>query len=63
MRMDGNIVVDIGNKQLWPCKNMEEERLPKHLLELQAEGRRLRGRPAMTWKEDVARAMSQRLYG
>jgi hypothetical protein len=48
MRVDGNIVEDIRKKQLilyGHLKRMEEERLPKQLLECYAERRRCRGTP------------------
>jgi hypothetical protein len=39
---------------------MEEERLPKQLLEWHAEGRRRMGRPRTTWKQDIVTAMAER---
>jgi hypothetical protein len=61
--MDGNTVDDIRNRQLLRyghVKRKEEERLAKQLLEWQAEGRRRRGRPRMTWEEEIAKAVSER---
>jgi hypothetical protein len=63
MRVDGNIVEDIRKKQLilyGHVKRMEEERLPKQLLECNAEGRRCRGKPRTTWKQDIVTAMAER---
>jgi hypothetical protein len=51
MRVDGNIVEDIRKKQLilyGHVKIMEEERLPKQLLEWYAERRRCRGKSRTT---------------
>jgi hypothetical protein len=39
---------------------MEEERLPKQLLEWHAEGRRSRGIPRTIWKQDVVTAMAEK---
>jgi hypothetical protein len=61
--VDGNIVEDTRKKQLiWydHVKRMEEERLPKHLLERHAEGRRRRERHRTTWKQDIVKAMAKR---
>jgi len=63
MRVDGNIEEDTRKEQLiWygHVKRMEEERLPKQLLEWHAEGRRRRGRPRTTWKQDIVTAMAER---
>jgi hypothetical protein len=48
MRVDGNIAEDIRKKQLiWygQVKRIEEEHVPKQLLEWHAEGQRCRGKP------------------
>jgi hypothetical protein len=61
MRVDRNVVEDIRKKQLiWygHVKRMEEERLPKWLLEWHAKGRRRRARPRTTWKQDIVKAMT-----
>jgi hypothetical protein len=63
MGLDGNVVEDIRKKQLiWygHVKRMEKERLPKQLLEWRAEGRRRRGRPRTTWKQDIVTAVAER---
>jgi hypothetical protein len=63
IRVGGNIVEDIRKKHLiWygHVKRMEEGRLPKHILEWHAEGRRRRGRPRTTWKQDIMMAMAER---
>jgi hypothetical protein len=63
MRVDGNIVEDIWKKQLiWygHIKRMDEEHLPKQLLEWHAEGRRHRGSARTTWKEDIMMAVAER---
>jgi hypothetical protein len=55
MRIHGNIADGIRNKRfLWHghVRRTEQGRLPKQVLEGQAEGWRRRGRPTMTWKED-----------
>jgi hypothetical protein len=59
MRADVNAVDDIRKKQLiWygHVKRMEEEVIPKQLLEWRAEGRR----PRTTWQQDIVTAVAER---
>jgi hypothetical protein len=63
VKVDGNVVEDIQKKQLvWygHVKRMEEEHLLNQSLEWHAEGRRRRGRPRTTWKQDIVTVMAER---
>jgi hypothetical protein len=63
MRADGNIEENTRKEQLiWygHVKRMEEEHLPMQLLVWNAGGRRRRGRPRTTWKQDIVTSVAER---
>ncbi|XP_046674870.1 uncharacterized protein LOC124363653 [Homalodisca vitripennis] len=66
MKRKETIVEAIRQKQLvWfgHLKRMDEERLPKILMEWLPTERRKRGRPRETWKQGISKAMSERNLG
>lgn len=63
MGVNGTLTTDIETKQLtWygHVQRMNNERLPKKVMEWIPAYRRKRGRPKKTWKEGVVKAMSLR---
>lgn len=63
MQYQNSIVDFVHNKQLtWygHVRRMGDERIPKQILEWIPTGRRKRGRPVVTWMEEIGREMRQR---
>ncbi|XP_030753973.1 uncharacterized protein LOC115880819 [Sitophilus oryzae] len=63
MKVEGNIVRDIQEKQLqWygHVQRMADDRIPKQVLQWTPTDRRKRGRPKLSWNQGIDSAMSER---
>lgn len=61
--IEGSLTTDIEQKQLiWygHVQRMNDDRIPKRVMQWIPQNRRKRGRPKKTWKEGISKAMSAR---